>query len=71
MHARVAELADAPDLGSGTARYRSSSLLSRTIFYMSAGGIVTGAVLMADADISIRKADSYRFSLSAFMTFPK
>ncbi|BCS53285.1 hypothetical protein GSbR_21890 [Geobacter sp. SVR] len=31
--ARVAELADAPDLGSGTARYRSSSLLSRTIYF--------------------------------------
>ena len=31
-HAGVAELADAPDLGSGARRCKSSSLFARTIF---------------------------------------
>jgi hypothetical protein len=33
VNARVAELADAPDLGSGSERIRGSSPLARTIFY--------------------------------------
>ena len=41
--ARVAKLADAPDLGSGTARYRGSSPLSRMTVYM--------------VDIALRKSE--------------